>query len=104
MWIIHVLGCPLNSYFGPNCSRPCPINCQERRCDINTGHCLGCVPGYKGHRCEKGIEIDLSHNNDYFFKKTDIFRAVFETFIENTYLAYVIRYMHLQLWINFILQ
>lgn len=67
---VEVYGCPLNSYFGPNCSRLCPIHCQERRCDINTGHCLGCVPGYKGHRCEKvcdkmtyGLECALSCGN-----------------------------------------
>eukprot|EP00105_Crassostrea_gigas_P046560 XP_019930708.1 PREDICTED: uncharacterized protein LOC105347850 [Crassostrea gigas] len=67
---VEVYGCRIKAYFGQNCSRPCPINCQERRCDINTGHCLGCVPGYKGHRCEQvcdemtyGLECALSCGN-----------------------------------------
>lgn len=32
----------------------CPANCQEKRCNINTGYCLGCLPGYKDQSCKHG--------------------------------------------------
>nr|XP_022304116.1 uncharacterized protein LOC111111421 isoform X2 [Crassostrea virginica] len=38
---------------GSNCNIPCPTNCQERRCDVKTGHCHGCVPGYVGPTCSQ---------------------------------------------------
>lgn len=31
----------------------CPVNCKEGKCDINTGHCLNCIPGYQGQNCYK---------------------------------------------------
>ncbi|XP_078327527.1 receptor-type tyrosine-protein phosphatase epsilon-like [Crassostrea virginica] len=53
---LEVYGCNSSIYYGPNCL-PCPANCQERRCDINTGHCLGCLPGYQGSFCGQGCLI-----------------------------------------------
>nr|XP_022311822.1 receptor-type tyrosine-protein phosphatase T-like [Crassostrea virginica]XP_022311823.1 receptor-type tyrosine-protein phosphatase T-like [Crassostrea virginica]XP_022311824.1 receptor-type tyrosine-protein phosphatase T-like [Crassostrea virginica] len=50
---LEVYGCRNNSYYGEECNTPCPENCQERRCDINTGNCLGCVPGYQGPTCNQ---------------------------------------------------
>ncbi|XP_052680321.1 multiple epidermal growth factor-like domains protein 10 [Crassostrea angulata] len=48
---VYVEGCPATGYFGSNCSVPClDVNCQY--CHIETGTCLGCKDGYKGHRCE----------------------------------------------------
>lgn len=40
----------------------CPPNCQERCCDIHTGQCLGCLPGYQGPSCNQGM-IFISHIN-----------------------------------------
>ncbi|XP_078329023.1 receptor-type tyrosine-protein phosphatase epsilon-like [Crassostrea virginica] len=48
---LEVLGCPTVGFYGDSCSIPCPQNCQEGRCHIITGECLGCLPGYKGPRC-----------------------------------------------------
>lgn len=50
---VEVYGCRKNGYFGDTCTLQCPPNCQERRCDIHTGHCLGCLPGYQGPSCNK---------------------------------------------------
>ena len=52
--IFFLIDCSNPGHFGPNCSIPCPINCQERRCDVNTGQCLGCLPGYQGLNCAEG--------------------------------------------------
>ena len=37
-----------------NCSIQCPQSCQEGRCHITKGTCLGCKPGYKAHECHQG--------------------------------------------------
>nr|XP_022306274.1 multiple epidermal growth factor-like domains protein 10 isoform X3 [Crassostrea virginica] len=50
---LEVYGCYNVGYYGPSCNKPCPINCQERRCDVNTGQCLGCVAGYQGQFCDQ---------------------------------------------------
>ncbi|XP_022312237.2 uncharacterized protein LOC111117411 [Crassostrea virginica] len=53
---LEVYGCGQCGYFGSNCTSVCPATCQERRCDINTGTCLGCLPGYHGPRCNQSIQ------------------------------------------------
>ncbi|XP_022309666.2 uncharacterized protein LOC111115276 [Crassostrea virginica] len=50
---VQVYGCPTQGVYGANCSIPCPHNCQEGRCSIKEGTCLGCVVGYTGHTCEE---------------------------------------------------
>ncbi|XP_061171007.1 multiple epidermal growth factor-like domains protein 10 [Saccostrea echinata] len=50
---LKVYGCANYSYYGANCNISCPDNCQERKCDVITGECLGCVPGYQGPRCSQ---------------------------------------------------
>nr|XP_022310196.1 protein draper-like isoform X2 [Crassostrea virginica] len=43
--------CSQVGVYGLDCNKPCPANCQEWRCDVNTGHCLGCRSGYQGLTC-----------------------------------------------------
>uniref|UniRef100_K1QDC4 Multiple epidermal growth factor-like domains 10 n=1 Tax=Magallana gigas TaxID=29159 RepID=K1QDC4_MAGGI len=50
---LEVYGCPTPGYYGEDCSLPCPQNCQEGRCNIVDGTCLGCIPGYTGTACDK---------------------------------------------------
>lgn len=53
-----ISGCPVQGFFGSNCSDSCPdVNC--RFCQIETGVCQGCGPGFQGHRCELGTFIFL---------------------------------------------
>lgn len=47
------IGC--NGTYGDDCFYPCPTNCLDRKCDTDTGHCLGCDPGYNGQRCNQGM-------------------------------------------------
>uniref|UniRef100_A0A8W8P6F7 Scavenger receptor class F member 2 n=1 Tax=Magallana gigas TaxID=29159 RepID=A0A8W8P6F7_MAGGI len=54
----EVYGC--NGTYGEDCIYPCPTNCQDRRCDINTGLCFSCVPGYNGPKCNF-----VCNNNTY---------------------------------------
>ncbi|XP_062596811.1 multiple epidermal growth factor-like domains protein 10 [Saccostrea cucullata] len=49
---IEVQGCNESGMYGPNCSIECPENCQENRCHILYGTCLGCKPGWGGDLCE----------------------------------------------------
>uniref|UniRef100_A0A8W8NTG7 protein-tyrosine-phosphatase n=1 Tax=Magallana gigas TaxID=29159 RepID=A0A8W8NTG7_MAGGI len=62
---VEVYGC--NGAYGDDCFYPCPINCQDRSCDTDTGHCSSCVSGYKGpicnQECDKGTYgIDCQYN------------------------------------------
>lgn len=49
------VGCRDYRHYGDKCDLQCPQNCQERRCDVNTGHCLGCIPGYQGTDCSQSM-------------------------------------------------
>ncbi|XP_061166292.1 multiple epidermal growth factor-like domains protein 10 [Saccostrea echinata] len=55
---VEVYGCPVQRYYGENCDVPCPENCQEQRCNITTGECLGCVPGYQGPKCTQACNVE----------------------------------------------
>ncbi|XP_056002246.1 multiple epidermal growth factor-like domains protein 10 isoform X2 [Ostrea edulis] len=50
---VEVHGCSDPTFYGENCDQPCPDKCQEKRCNISTGYCLGCIPGYQGFRCSQ---------------------------------------------------
>uniref|UniRef100_A0A8W8M7E4 Laminin EGF-like domain-containing protein n=1 Tax=Magallana gigas TaxID=29159 RepID=A0A8W8M7E4_MAGGI len=59
-----VYGCPTVGYYnGPEC---CPSD-ECRRCNLETGTCLECQPGYKGPQCEQNCD----KGKDYY-KKNDI--------------------------------
>lgn len=48
-------GCLRNTY-GENCSGTCPVNCLNDICDIISGTCFFCDTGFKGPRCENGLQ------------------------------------------------
>lgn len=50
-------GCSTFGVFGEKCDKPCPENCQERRCGIINGKCLGCLPGWMGDECKEGSSL-----------------------------------------------
>ncbi|XP_062608469.1 multiple epidermal growth factor-like domains protein 10 [Saccostrea cucullata] len=50
---VEVRGCTNAGVYGSNCNLPCPDNCQEKRCNIVNGTCLGCIPGWTGDMCNK---------------------------------------------------
>nr|XP_034311837.1 receptor-type tyrosine-protein phosphatase epsilon-like isoform X1 [Crassostrea gigas] len=51
---VTVTGCSAVGVYGVNCDKACPNNCQEGRCDIINGTCLGCTPGWVGEYCTTG--------------------------------------------------
>ncbi|XP_056017460.1 multiple epidermal growth factor-like domains protein 10 [Ostrea edulis] len=50
---VTVTGCKESGVYGNNCDLPCPNNCQELRCDIVNGTCLGCTAGWMGEFCNE---------------------------------------------------
>ncbi|XP_061170859.1 multiple epidermal growth factor-like domains protein 10 [Saccostrea echinata] len=67
---LEVYGCPDRRHYGEYCDKLCPGNCHEQSCNITSGHCLGCKPGYKGPKCNQicdqqtyGLECSLSCGN-----------------------------------------
>ncbi|XP_062610173.1 uncharacterized protein LOC134271954 [Saccostrea cucullata] len=48
---VNVQGCSKGVY-GINCDIPCPINCQDQKCYIINGTCLGCSSEYAGKMCK----------------------------------------------------
>ncbi|XP_056019827.1 receptor-type tyrosine-protein phosphatase epsilon-like [Ostrea edulis] len=48
---VTVTGCKESGVYGYNCDLHCPNNCQELRCDIVHGTCLGCTAGWVGEFC-----------------------------------------------------
>ena len=57
--ILRFSGCPTPGFYGESCSMQCPQNCQEGRCHILDGTCLGCVSGYIGQICDKSKYITM---------------------------------------------
>ncbi|XP_062567736.1 multiple epidermal growth factor-like domains protein 10 [Saccostrea cucullata] len=50
---VMVYGCENSAVYGSNCNTSCPSKCQEQRCDLINGTCLGCVLGWKGDFCDQ---------------------------------------------------
>ncbi|XP_062597119.1 platelet endothelial aggregation receptor 1-like, partial [Saccostrea cucullata] len=50
---LEVIGCSDPTVYGEHCNQPCSDKCQEQRCTITTGECLGCIPGYQGPMCNQ---------------------------------------------------
>nr|XP_034311827.1 receptor-type tyrosine-protein phosphatase epsilon isoform X1 [Crassostrea gigas] len=47
---VTVTGCYALHVYG--CQKPCPVNCEESRCDAANGTCIGCEPGWIGEYCQ----------------------------------------------------
>ncbi|XP_061170909.1 uncharacterized protein LOC133180387 [Saccostrea echinata] len=50
---LEVYGCPNSTYYGKYCDKLCPNICLDQRCNMSTGNCLECTPGYKGPHCSQ---------------------------------------------------
>ncbi|XP_062619897.1 protein draper-like [Saccostrea cucullata] len=50
---VIVTGCHKDGFYGQNCDLTCPLHCQDRRCHITNGTCLGCTAGWIGEFCNK---------------------------------------------------
>lgn len=48
---VIVQGCKNTSLFGSNCDTPCPTNCKDSTCHIQSGVCSSCKPGWTGTYC-----------------------------------------------------
>uniref|UniRef100_A0A8W8JTV3 Scavenger receptor class F member 2 n=1 Tax=Magallana gigas TaxID=29159 RepID=A0A8W8JTV3_MAGGI len=44
-------GCKNDRFYGSNCDTPCPTNCKDDTCYIESGACLTCKPGWTGIHC-----------------------------------------------------
>ncbi|XP_061191084.1 receptor-type tyrosine-protein phosphatase T-like [Saccostrea echinata] len=56
---LEVYGCSNPQLYEEDCNETCPENCQDGRCNITTGDCLGCIPGYKGPNCSQACEEQM---------------------------------------------
>lgn len=45
-------GCKRARFYGSNCDIPCPVNCKDSTCNIQSGTCFTCKPGWIGHYCD----------------------------------------------------
>ncbi|XP_062615557.1 multiple epidermal growth factor-like domains protein 10 [Saccostrea cucullata] len=50
---VSVNGCQKDGLYGQNCDFACPSQCQDKRCHIRNGTCLGCKAGWMGDFCNK---------------------------------------------------
>ncbi|XP_061196029.1 multiple epidermal growth factor-like domains protein 10 [Saccostrea echinata] len=50
---VIVMGCHKGGFYGQSCDLICPHHCQERRCNIIKGTCLGCTAGWIGDFCNE---------------------------------------------------
>ncbi|XP_011423742.2 uncharacterized protein [Magallana gigas] len=48
---VIVQGCKNDRFYGSNCDTPCPTNCKDDTCYIESGACLTCKPGWTGIHC-----------------------------------------------------
>lgn len=39
------------SFYGVNCNIHCPTNCKDNTCNIQSGSCFNCKPGWTGTYC-----------------------------------------------------
>lgn len=97
-------GCYNASLYGINCDTPCPTNCKDSTCHIQSGACFNCKPGWTGMNCNTSkmtkIYINFNslncyvlfffqlHLNTFFFKLHHI-----TTFFECKYTSFFLNRM-----------
>ncbi|XP_052696293.1 uncharacterized protein LOC128174907 [Crassostrea angulata] len=59
---VEVYGCPAPLKAEPQCTRPCPTNCEQ--CYPGTGVCQKCKHGYQGTECEPDKMEKTEYNQD----------------------------------------
>nr|XP_034321702.1 receptor-type tyrosine-protein phosphatase epsilon [Crassostrea gigas] len=50
---VIVQGCNNASFYGSKCDIPCPTNCKASTCNIQSGACFMCKPGWTDIHCNK---------------------------------------------------
>lgn len=50
-FLLFYAGCDNASVYGTDCDTPCPTNCQDNTCHIQSGSCFKCKPGWSGMYC-----------------------------------------------------
>ncbi|KAH9489826.1 hypothetical protein Btru_036279 [Bulinus truncatus] len=50
---LHSLSECKQGTFGSSCLQTCPVHCSEDGCDMVTGYCLTCQPGYQRRSCDQ---------------------------------------------------
>lgn len=70
LFISNHAGCSKASVYGSNCDTPCPENCKDSTCHIQSGSCFNCKPGWSRMYCNTSKMICIPRNNltiRYFF-------------------------------------
>lgn len=47
-------GCNDTGIYSKNCDKPCPSHCKDNTCQIQSGNCFECSPGWIGTFCSNG--------------------------------------------------
>ncbi|XP_061185178.1 multiple epidermal growth factor-like domains protein 10 [Saccostrea echinata] len=64
---VIVQGCKLAGVYGERCHKKCPGGCYGSKCNIITGVCPGCKPGWIGNYCQ--TRCDSGHYGEYCISK-----------------------------------
>lgn len=57
---IFYTGCNNTRFYGGNCDNPCPANCINNTCHIQSGACISCQPGWTGIHCNTSKKTNIS--------------------------------------------
>lgn len=49
---LYVKGCYNASFYSSNCDTPCPTNCKDNTCHIQSGACFSCISGWTDVHCD----------------------------------------------------
>ncbi|XP_062607536.1 tyrosine-protein kinase receptor Tie-1-like [Saccostrea cucullata] len=59
---VIVKGCKRGTY-GTLCNKHCSEHCEDNKCDIINGTCMGCMPGWTGQFCQTPCDSGSYGNN-----------------------------------------
>lgn len=66
----YYTGCYNASFYGNNCDIPCPTNCKDNTCHIQSGACSTCKIGWSGIYCKTS---EMAYSSPEQFKLFVIF-------------------------------